>query len=95
MIFKSKPRYFRDNMLLLKKHIPVLEKASLEKALVFCMENSLYNANNFIEVARHYLAESKTPMVTMIIPEITIKNRLDAVEIIPHKSAISTYETIL
>lgn len=95
MIFKNKPRYFRDNMLLLKKHIPVLEKASLEKSLVFCMENSLYNANNFIEVARHYLAESKTHLVTMIIPEITIKNQLNAVDFIPQKSTISTYENIL
>lgn len=95
MIFKNKPRYFRDNMLLLKKHIPVLEKASLEKSLVFCMENSLYNASNFIEVARHYLAESKTPLITVIIPEITIKNRLDVVDIIPQTSTISIYETIL
>lgn len=94
MIYRNKPRYFRDNMLLLKKHIPVLDKASLEKSLVFCMENSLFNANNFIEVARHYLAESKT-LVTVIIPEITIKNRLDAVDIIPQTSTLSTYETIL
>jgi hypothetical protein len=95
MIFRNKPRYFRDNMLLLKKHIPVLEKDSLEKSLVFCMENSLYNANNFIEVARHYLTESETHAVSVIIPEITIKNGLDALDIIPEKSNISTYETIL
>jgi len=95
MISREKPRYFRDNMLLLKKHIPSLEKDSLVQSLDFCMENSLYNANKFIEVARHYQAESKASKVTMILPEITIKNGLDALDIIPETSNISAYETIL
>jgi len=95
MISREKPRYFRDSMLLLKKHIPYLEKGSLVQSLDFCMENSLYNANKFIEVARHYLTESKASKAIMILPEITIKNGLDALDIIPEKSNISTYETIL
>jgi len=95
MISREKPRYFRDSMLLLKKHIPHLEKNSLVQSLDFCMENSLYNANKFIEVARHYLSESKASKAIMILPEITIKNGLDALDIIPEKSNISTYETIL
>jgi transposase len=95
MISKEKPRYFRDNLLLLKKHIHKLEKDFLVKSLDFCMENNLYNANKFIEVARHYHAESEASKVTMIIPEITIKNGLDALNIIPETSNISTYETIL
>jgi transposase len=95
MISREKPRYFRDSMLLLKKHIPHLEKDFLMQSLDFCIENSLYNANKFIEVARHYLTESKASKTTMILPEITIKNGLDALDIIPKKSNISTYETIL
>ena len=94
-ILSKKPRYFRDNLLLMKRHIPDIEKDNLLQALDFCLENSLYNANNFIEVAKHYQAESKTPKVTVIIPEITIKNGLDALDIIPETSNISTYETIL
>lgn len=95
MISREKPRYFRDNMLLLKKHIPSIEKDFLVKSLAFCMENNLYNANNFIEVARHYQAESKASKVTMILPEITINKGLEALDIIPETSNISTYETIL
>jgi transposase len=95
MISREKPRYFRDNMLLLKKHIPSLEKDCLVQSLDFCMENSLYNANKFIEVSRHYQAESKASKVTMIVPEITKKNGLDALDIIPETSNISAYETIL
>jgi hypothetical protein len=59
------------------------------------MENNLYNANNFIEVARHYQAESKASKVTMILPEITIKRGLDALDIMPEISNISIYENIL
>jgi hypothetical protein len=95
MISREKPRYVRDNLLLMKKHIPGLEMDFLLQSLNFCMENSLYNANKFIEVARHYLTESKASKATMILPEITIKNGLDALDIIPEKSNISTYETIL
>ena len=95
MISREKPRYFRDNMLLIKKHITSFEKDFLVQSLDFCMENNLYNANKFIEVARHYQTESKASKVTMILPEITIKNGLDALDIIPKTSNISTYETIL
>jgi len=94
-ISKEKPRYFRDNLLLLKKHIHRLEKDFLVQSLEFCMENNLYNANKFIEVARHYSAESKVSKVTMVIPEISIKNGLGALDIIPETSNISTYEAIL
>lgn len=95
MISREKPRYVRDNLLLMKKHIPGLEMYFLVQALDFCLENSLYNANNFIEVAKHYQAESKESKVTMILPEITVKDGLDALDIIPQTSNISVYETIL
>ncbi len=95
MISREKPRYFRDNLLLMKKHIRGLEMDFLVQSLDFCLENNLYNANTFIEVARHYQVESKTSKVTMIIPEISIKNRLDTLDMMPETSNISTYETIL
>lgn len=95
MISREKPRYVRDNLLLMKKHIPGLKMDFLVRSLDFCMENNLYNANTFIEVARHYHVESIASKVTMIIPEITIKNGLDALDIMPETSNISTYETIL
>jgi hypothetical protein len=95
MIFRNKPRYFRDNMLLMKKHINGLENDFLMRSLDFCLENNLYNANTFIEVARHYQAESQVPNAIMIIPEITIKNGVDALDIIPETSDISIYENIL
>lgn len=95
MILREKPRYFRDNLLLIKKYLPVVEKDFLVQSLDFCMENNLYNANNFIEVARHYQSESQVSKAIMIIPEITIKNGLDALDIIPETSDISIYENIL
>jgi hypothetical protein len=95
MISREKPRYVRDNLLLMKKHIPGLEMDFLVQSLDFCLENSLYNANKFIEVGKHYQAESKASKVTMILPEITVKDGLDALDMIPQTSNISVYETIL
>ena len=95
MISREKPRYFRDNLLLMKKHLPGLEMDFLVRSLDFCLENNLYNANTFIEVAKHYQGESKISKVTMIIPEISIKNRLDTLDMMPETSSISTYENIL
>lgn len=94
MLSREKPRYLRDNLLLMRKHIPDIEKHILMQSLSFCMENNLYNANTFIEVGKHYQVESKASKVTMIIPEITIKNGLDTLDMIPETSNISIYETI-
>jgi transposase len=96
MLYKDKPRYFRDNLLALKKQMPDLDKNYLIQALTFCVENNLYNSNRLIEVARHYQHEFLVQHTkNNIIPEIMIKHGLDALDMVPQKSKLSTYETIL
>lgn len=96
MLYKDKPRYIRDNLLMLKKHIPHLPAEFLAEALCFCLENHLYNSNRLVEVARHYHKQAhRQNEVKNITPEITIKQGFNALDIIPKTSELSTYEAIL
>lgn len=93
---KEKSRYLRDNLLLLKKHIPGIEKDYLREATRFCFENNLFNAARLIEVAHHYQREAQwVGTDKVIVPDITLKKSLDTLDFIPQVSKITTYENIL
>lgn len=93
---KEKSRYLRDNLLLLKKHMPAIVKDDLNNAIHFCLENNLFNAARLIEVAHHYQKEAQWAGTgKIIVPDITIKKSLDALDFIPQVSKITTYENIL
>lgn len=94
MLYKEKPRYVRDNLLILKKHIPLIEKDHLSTALDFCLENQVYNAARLMEIATHYQKESQLTS-KVIIPDIVISPTLNTINITPKTSQISTYENIL
>lgn len=97
MLHKKKPRYVRDSLLLIKKHIPTIGKDFVIQSLNFCIENNVYNANRLIEIARHYEKESLVYKKNdkTILPEITIRHGLDAIDLVPETSKITTYEKIL
>lgn len=96
MLHKEKPRYIRDNLLALKKHLPSLDPYFLRQSLTFCLENNLYNANRLLEFARHYQGQAQIQTkIKNTVPEITIKHDLSALDMVPEASKISTYENIL
>jgi hypothetical protein len=94
-LHKEKSRYLRDNLLLLKKHIPDIEKNYLSEAIRFCFENNLINAARLLEIAKHYQKEaqwvSKGKITT---PDITLKKGIETLDFIPQVSKINTYENI-
>jgi len=93
---REKSRYLRDNLLLMKKHMPGIEKDIIMATTRFCLENSVYNAARFIEVAHHYQKEALRQYNSKIImPEITNKKQLDTLALTPQVSKLATYETIL
>lgn len=96
MLNKEKPRYLRDNLLVLKKDLTQAQPDIILQALDFCLENNVYNAYRFTEVARHYQQQAdqkiKTPLIS---PQITGKPFSDHLNITPQTSKLSTYETIL
>ena len=96
LIEKDKPRYMRDNLLTLKKHLPEYDPDIILQVLDFCLENHVYNTFRFLEIAKYYLQEQMQKTKAMaIIPEVNIKQESDAFNIIPGTSKISTYESIL
>lgn len=96
LIVKDKPRYLRDNLLNLKKHLPDFAPDIASEAVDFCLEQNVYNANRFVEIAQYYklqrVAESKA---MPIIPEIQLKKENIILDIEPKRSQIAIYETIL
>jgi hypothetical protein len=96
MLIKDKPRYFRDNLLLLKKHLPEFDPDIIKEAINFCLENSVYNTYRFVEVAKYYLHENtQKDKAKAVISDVQIKQGSDILNIKPGYSQLSTYETIL
>lgn len=96
LIMKDKPRYFRDNLLVLKKHLPDFEPDVVHQAVDLCIERNVYNTNRFVEIARYYkLQKAQESKVKTIIPQVQIKKENTTFDIEPKRSQISVYETIL
>jgi len=96
LIAKDKPRYLRDNLLSLKKHLPEYEQGVILQSLNFCLENSIYNTLRFNEIARYYMQEQvEKTKSRAIIPEARISQDNDIFNITPSRSKINTYESIL
>ncbi len=96
LIEKDKPRYLRDNLLSLKKHLSEYGKDIILLTLDFCLENNVFNGSRFGEVAKYYMHEQQQKsQVRAVIPEVSIKQQYDAFNIVPLASKISTYESIL
>jgi len=53
-IRKEKPRYIRDQMMLIKKEIAASDTTLALKALEYCQKNRLYSATEFCDVLRSY-----------------------------------------
>ncbi len=96
LLEKYKTRYLRDNLLLLKKRLTILEPEFIMKAIEFCLENSLYNANNLIEAGFHYQKlqeQDKKVVSTWTDGNTTHPATTKLYE--PQASKISTYEKIM
>jgi predicted transcriptional regulator len=96
LVAKDKPRYIRDNLLALKKHIPEYDPGIIIQALNFCLENHVYNANKFVDVSKYYLKEQDQKIkAKAIIPQVQMKKENLILNIELTYSKLSTYETIL
>lgn len=95
LLGKAKGRYLSDNLRLLVKKLPLYESNYLSQACSFCLENNVFNAYNFIEVANHYQQQDnqfkniKMPLIDKIETSII------EFDYQPKVSEISVYETIM
>ena len=95
-IQKRKPRYIRDSLLVIEKHLPELGQEYILRAIEFCLNNNIFNSNQLIEVARHYKNEQqKQSKVRIEIPEIKSNCDFEIPKIVPQKSNINVYEKLM
>lgn len=91
----QKQRFLRDNLQLLKTKSVGIEPLFLERAVQFCIENSMFNANTLIQTALHYQKESQA-INSSVMPHIEIKSTLSIESNYePQTSNINTYQTIM
>lgn len=93
---KDKPRYLRDSLLILKKHLPQFDTRTIDQTVVFCLEQSVYNANRVVEIGKYHMQENtQIGKASATITEVQVKKQNKQVSFEPEHSKLSIYENIL
>ena len=90
----DKPRYIRDQLQHIKKLTGIFNMEVMNQAIDFCIGNKIYKATDMGSVAKKI--QSQVTRDKVITPAIIIDtiNR-SAHKIIPNKSDISDYQSIM
>lgn len=90
----DKPRYIRDQLQYIKKLTGTFNMEVMNQAIDFCIENKIYKATDLGSVAKKI--QSRITLDKIITPPVIIDtiNRT-AHKIIPNKSNISDYQSIM
>ncbi|MEZ5039972.1 MAG: IS21 family transposase [Saprospiraceae bacterium] len=91
---QAKPRYIRDQLLLIKKAIGKSNAEYADQALKFCQTNTILNANDFSAVLDQL---SRTDHPAQVEVEQLLMEDVDRKHYLatPQKSSITDYESIL
>ena len=97
-IHKEKPRYIRDQLILLRQTLGMFNKAIIHKTLQYFLEMNVYSANDFKSVAESFLKEQSQTEAFKLKPILT--NPLsgimsDVATYQPMKSSINDYEHLM
>lgn len=67
-IYKDKPRYMRDQLMLIEKALKTTDETAVDKALKFCVNNKLNSAVDFKDAVEHYskITEEKIDVIEPI-----------------------------
>lgn len=93
-IQKAKPRYIRDQLLLIKKAVHKSKAADIDQALEFCQTNSIFNASDFKAVLDKVKTEESMPepqVEELLIKSVDRKH----LSVQPQTSSITDYESIV
>jgi len=93
-IRKDKPRYIRDQMLIIKRLLRIYPMEIVEQAVVFCIENKIYRATDLESVVKRYHSQ-QSQQDTLEQPVIIKTINQTAHKIIPDKSDISDYQSLM
>lgn len=93
----DKPRYYRDNLLIIKKEIQNYSNEIKSEAVNFCLENRIYNGGKLMEIMKKKAFEKVKKdeiMLSEININIHVKNVLFNQDLTPKVSKISVYEKL-
>ena len=93
-IRKDKPRYIRDQMVIIRKLIRNYPVQIVQQAVTFCMENKIYRATDLESVVKRYYSQ-QSQKETLEQPVIIKTINQTAHKIIPDKSDISDYQSLM
>jgi hypothetical protein len=92
---KNKPRYYHDNLKVVRKSICNATDETVSKALLFCNENNVLNGYQFAEIVKHYQKEEAQVDLPVNIDTSSIKAQITNQEITPQTSSVEEYESII
>jgi len=91
----AKPRYSRDQLLLIGHVLDTTDAAIANKAMIFCHQNNIWSAVDFKAIVDQELKQSKQTdhqKIVLLNPLSGIKNKAHTV---PEKSSIQDYQQLL
>jgi hypothetical protein len=93
----EKPRYVRDQLILLKQTIENTDKQTIDNTLQYCLQMKVYSANDFKSVAAGLLQKRSWEKSTTLASRINPLNGQSpsAVYCQPMQSAIADYELLM
>jgi transposase len=93
----EKPRYVRDQLILLKQTIENADKQTIDQTLQYCLQMKVYSANDFKSVAAGLLQKRTWEKSTTLISRINPLNGQspDVAFCQPMQSAIADYELLM
>lgn len=96
-IRKEKPRYVRDQMMLIKKELANSDTTLSLKALDYCQRNRLYSATEFCDVLRSYKQTKENPVVDLADVKILmpVGDASFMMQYEPRMSNINDYQSLI
>jgi len=95
-IHGEKPRYIRDQLILIRQTIEMYDKQIVNEALAYCCQNSIYSAVDFKSVVKQSSRDKKQPIEPVIVRKNPLTNAPSGdATIIPSKSKIIDYEKLM
>jgi transposase len=93
-IHREKPRYIRDQLILIQSVMKKNTTDVLDKALDYCVKNMLFSAVDFRDAAKHFSREYNTPEKN-ILPPVLIELSLDKINAKAQVRDMSEYIKIM
>ena len=95
-IHGEKPRYIRDQLILIRQTIEMNDKQTVNEALAYCCQNSIYSAVDFKSLVKQNTRNKKQPAEPIIARKNPLANDPSPnATLIPSKSNIVEYDKLM